>query len=69
MSEVRLDLRGYSCPIPLLKTREALAAATAVAVIVDDRAAKENILRFAQSQGCQAQVAELDGDFHIRVTK
>ena len=37
-----LDMRGYSCPIPLLRTRDALAACDDLTVLVDEPAARES---------------------------
>ncbi len=67
--EKTLDLRGLSCPIPLLRTKDALAAADVVAVIVDEPAPRENILKFARSQGYQADCSERDGEYVIVIRK
>lgn len=45
-----LDLRGLSCPIPLLKTRDALKEEATVTVVVDEPPPKENIIKYAKSQ-------------------
>ena len=37
----KIDLRGYSCPIPLLRTRDALAGCDDLTVIIDEPAARE----------------------------
>ncbi len=50
MDKKLLDLRGLSCPIPLMKTRDALAGAAVVTVVVDEAAPRENIIKFAKSQ-------------------
>lgn len=65
----KLDLRGLSCPVPLLKTREALATEVAIEVVVDDGAAKENILRYAQSQQARSAVQEIDGEYWITIQR
>lgn len=46
-----LDVRGLSCPIPLLKIRDAMASTEAVEALIDDPAARENILKYGKSQG------------------
>jgi TusA-related sulfurtransferase len=48
-----LDCRGMSCPQPVLETKKALAAAEgeAIQVLVDNPGSKENVRRFAESQG------------------
>lgn len=46
-----LDLRGLSCPIPLMKVRETMDSSSIVEVLVDDPCAQENIIKYAKSQG------------------
>lgn len=67
--EKKLDLRGLSCPIPLLKTRDALAAALEVTVLVDEPAPRENILKFARSQGYRAECTAAGGEYTIVIRK
>ncbi|SDF86564.1 sulfurtransferase TusA family protein [Sporolituus thermophilus] len=64
-----LDLRGLSCPIPLIKTRDALQDSQAVTVLVDDMPPKENILRFAKSQGYKVDCQEREGEYTIRICR
>ncbi|MCX7781546.1 MAG: sulfurtransferase TusA family protein [Negativicutes bacterium] len=64
-----LDLRGLSCPIPLLKTRDALAQADMVEVLVDELPPKENILKFAKSQNYKVEWTESGGEYRITVSK
>lgn len=53
-----VDARGCSCPQPVLMTKKALEKESAFEVLVDNNTAKNNILRFAQSQGCKASVED-----------
>lgn len=64
-----LDLRGLSCPIPLIKTKEALNGKPEVQVLVDEAAPRENILKFARSQGYQAAVSEAADGWRLRISK
>lgn len=59
MKEI-LDVRGFSCPIPLMKVREAMTTASAVEVVTDDPCARENITKYAQSQGFQITETKLN---------
>jgi TusA-related sulfurtransferase len=68
MNEV-LDLRGLSCPIPLLRTKEVLAYKNEVKVIVDEVTPRENILKFARSQGCQTTVLETGNAWQVTIRK
>jgi len=63
---VNVDVRGFSCPIPLMRVRDALAQASAVEVLLDDHCARENILKYAQSQGCRCTETPLN-DIEIKL--
>jgi tRNA 2-thiouridine synthesizing protein A len=67
--EKKLDLRGLSCPIPLIKTRDALAAVEVLTVIVDEPAARENIEKFARSQNCQVECVSAGGEHTLTIRK
>jgi len=64
-----LDLRGLSCPIPLIQTKNALENASEVQVTVDEPVAKENILKFAKSRNLQAQCSVNGGEYTIIIHK
>ena len=66
-----LDCRGLSCPQPVLETKKALAAAgpEEVEVLVDNPGSKENVRRFAESQGYGVHIAEEKGVFTLRLQK
>jgi len=71
MSQKRVDARGLSCPVPVLKTKEALEGISegVVTVLVDNKASCENVRRFAQSQGCTVEVVEEGGGFLLTIAK
>lgn len=59
-----LDARGQACPQPVILTRQALAQGgfDLLEVLVDDIAARENVVRFAGYANCTVdQVVEEDG--------
>lgn len=66
-----LDCRGMSCPQPVLETKKALekAGAEEVLVLVDNPASKENVRRFAESQGYGVNITEERGAFTLRLQK
>lgn len=65
-----VDARGLSCPEPVVMTRNAMAAKEpAYQVLVDTVAAKENVTRFAKSQGYAVNVSENNGEFTLDITK
>ena len=69
MSEV--DARGLPCPQPVIKTKKALEEIESgqITVLVDSPESRENVHRFARSQGCQVAVREEGGVFHLDITK
>ena len=64
-----LDCRGLPCPQPVIATKKALEAGeTDFVVWVDNAAARENVGKFAASQGCAITV-DADGTvFRLAVT-
>lgn len=69
MGEV-VDARGLACPAPVVKTREALGKGAArVVVLVDNPTARDNVSRFAASQGCAVEVVEEGGCYRITVSR
>ena len=67
----RIDCRGLACPQPVLETKKALAAAGAeeISVLVDNPSSKENVRRFAISQGHEVTIAEEKGVFELKIKK
>ena len=62
-----LDARGLACPAPVLMTKDAVEndKLDTVEVIVDNEAAKENVLRFLGSQQFSSTTAEEGNDYKI----
>ena len=67
--EKKLDLRGYSCPIPLLRTRDALATCDNLTVIIDEPAARENILKYAASQHYKVDCTDGKEEWTLQISK
>lgn len=55
-----IDVRGLSCPLPVVRTKKALEEIKegTITVLVDNPESKENVRRFAISQGCDVSVKE-----------
>ncbi len=66
-----IDCRGLACPQPVLETKKALevAGAEEICVLVDDPSSKENVKRFAVSQGHEVSIAEEKGVFEVKIKK
>ncbi len=65
-----IDCRGLACPQPVIETKKALTGPEAeLLVLLDDPASKENVRRFAESQGHRVNVSEAQGVFKVKVEK
>lgn len=66
-----VDARGLPCPQPVINTKKALEEIEegTVTVLVDSAESRENVRRFAQSQGCQVEITERYGAFCLAITK
>jgi selenium metabolism protein YedF len=64
-----LDLTGLACPLPVVRAKEALEneGDQGLIVMVDNIAARDNVTRFAQSRGCQVEVAASGGCYHLTI--
>ncbi len=64
-----IDCRGQACPAPVIATKKALEeSGTAIRVLVDDGAPRENVGRFVRNRGYQViETAEADG-WSLQVT-
>ena len=67
--EKKLDLRGLSCPLPLLETKKALEEAATVTVTVDEPVARENIIKFAKSRNYQVESSSSGGEYTLVIRK
>lgn len=70
MKKKEIDTRGLACPEPVVLTKKALdeTGAGDILVLADTENARDNIVRFAQSQGCEVHVAEDQGYYRIGIT-
>ena len=66
-----IDARDLPCPQPVLVTKKALEAMAGgmLQVIVDNKAAMENVRRFAVNADCETSVREEGRDFIIEIKK
>ncbi|NOZ12363.1 MAG: sulfurtransferase-like selenium metabolism protein YedF [Acidobacteria bacterium] len=70
MSQV-VDAKGLACPQPVILAKKALSGIEEgiITVIVDSEASRENVRRFAESQGCTVTAEEKDGEFYLEIAK
>ena len=68
---VEIDVRGFSCPIPVVKTKNAIEEhpGEPIAVLVETAVSKENVSRLAESRGYSVAVKKVAGDeYSIHLT-
>jgi selenium metabolism protein YedF len=70
MSET-IDARGEACPQPVLMTKQGLGSLKegSLTVIVDDPTSRDNVERFARSQGCAVEVEQRKEAYFINIVK
>lgn len=66
-----IDCRGLACPQPVLTTKKAMDEIQQgkLTVIVDNLAARDNVERFAQSQGATVNIEKKGNDFYLHIEK
>ena len=68
---ITIDARGWPCPRPVIATKKALEEMVdgILSVVVDNLAAKENVVKFATINQCEVKVEEKDNLYSITFTK
>jgi len=68
MTEV--DVRGYSCPIPVVKTKKAMDEnpKEILTVLLESAVSKENVSRLAESRGYSVKAEEVSGEYRLTLT-
>ncbi len=66
-----IDCRGLACPQPVITTKNALEemAEGELMVIVDNPSARDNVERFAKSQGAIVNIEKKGNDFYLHIEK
>lgn len=67
----KIDCRGMACPQPVITMKKVLEESEdkEFILIVDDTAARDNVERFAQSQGAVVDIEEKGKDFYLHIRK
>jgi len=67
---VEVDVRGFSCPVPVVRTRKAMDQnpEEILSVITETAVSKENVSRLATSQGYSVEVEEVTGEYRLTLT-
>ena len=64
-----IDARGYSCPEPVIMTKNALKGGVPLKVMVDSMTPVQNITRFASNAGYKVSHKAVGEDFEILIEK
>lgn len=64
-----IDVRGFSCPLPVVKTKKAMEkhAGEVLVVLIESEVSRENVTRLAKNKGYSVQ-AEKTADKEYRLT-
>jgi tRNA 2-thiouridine synthesizing protein A len=65
-----IDVRGFSCPIPVVKTRQAMDAnpTEVLKVLLETAVTKENVSRLAVSRGYAIKEEAVSGEYRLTLT-
>ncbi len=65
-----VDVRGLSCPLPVLKTKEAIEKEEGdILIKVDTATSRDNVTRLAKSKNLSCEVEEKEGEYHILIKR
>ena len=66
---IEVDVRGFSCPIPVVRAKKAIEEnpKKILIVLVETSVSKENVSRLAESQGYSVKVEEASGEYRLIV--
>ena len=67
---IEIDVRGFSCPIPVVKTKKAIEEhpGEPITVMVETEVSKENVTRLANSKGYSVTLEKAAGDeYHLQL--
>jgi len=68
---IKVDARGLSCPIPVVKTMEAINQnpKDEIVVLLDSSVAKENVTRLAKSKGYSVGLENINNEFILTLKR
>ncbi len=67
---VEVDVRGFSCPVPVVRTKKAMEQnpRDILTVLTETAVSKENVTRLAESQGYSVEITETSGEYELILT-
>ena len=64
-----IDVRGLSCPEPVLKLKQAIDGADEIELLADSQTSVDNCSNFARSNGYKVTVNGKGGQFTVTLKK
>jgi len=67
---IEVDVRGFSCPIPVVRTKKAIEENPnePITVLVESPVSKENVSRLAQSKGYSVKVEQVPDGYKLQIS-
>jgi tRNA 2-thiouridine synthesizing protein A len=67
---IEVDVRGFSCPVPVVKTKKAMETnpGKELTVLVETVVSKENVSRLAQNQGYSVNIESVEDEYKLTLT-
>jgi len=67
---IEIDVRGFSCPVPVVRTKKAIEQnpGETITVLVETAVSRENVSRFAESRGYSVKMENLAGEYRLTLT-
>jgi tRNA 2-thiouridine synthesizing protein A len=67
---IEVDVRGFSCPIPVVQTKKAMEQnpGETLSVMVEAEVSKENVSRLAENRGYAIEVEKVSGEYRLTLT-
>jgi tRNA 2-thiouridine synthesizing protein A len=64
---IEVDVRGFSCPVPVVRTKKAMEEnpTEPLSVLVESAVSKENVSRLAKSRGYSTTVEDVEDGFRV----
>jgi len=67
---IEIDVRGFSCPVPVVRIKKAIEQnpGETITVLVETAVSRENVSRFAESRGYSVIIEDVSGEYRLTLT-
>lgn len=67
---IEVDVRGFSCPLPVVRTKKAMEAhkKEALSVLVETEVSLENVSRLAENNGYSVKIEPSGDEYRLTLT-